>query len=140
MLHSGDSLDLQSLGERLRSESLSTREVVAGVLTRIAARGDDKVWIHLAKREVLDARAEVLERRGPEGMPLYGIPFAVKDNIDVAGQPTTAGCPEFAYTPRESAPVVQALLDAGAILIGKTNLDQFATGLVGTRSPSRRGS
>ena len=135
MLDTGDSLDLRSLGERLRGGRLRPRQVVAGVLERIAARGDDNVWIHLAKREALDARAEVLERRGAEGLPLYGIPFAVKDNIDVAGQPTTAACPEFAYTPRESAPVVQALLDAGAIAIGKTNLDQFATGLVGTRSP-----
>jgi allophanate hydrolase len=68
-------------------------------------------------------------------MPLWGVPFAVKDNIDVAGVPTTAGCPAFAYTPQISAPVVERLFDAGAILIGKTNLDQFATGLVGTRTP-----
>ena len=68
-------------------------------------------------------------------MPLFGVPFAVKDNIDVAGLPTTAACEPFAYTPDASAFAVQRLLDAGAILIGKTNLDQFATGLVGTRSP-----
>ena len=68
-------------------------------------------------------------------MPLYGIPFAVKDNIDVSGLPTTAACPAFAYFPGANATVVQRLLDAGAMLIGKTNLDQFATGLVGTRSP-----
>ncbi|TVS00383.1 MAG: allophanate hydrolase, partial [Rhodospirillales bacterium] len=80
-----------------------------------------------------DARA--LAQRGPAGLPLYGIPFAVKDNIDVAGLPTTAACPEFAYSPGASAPVVETLQVAGAILIGKTNLDQFATGLVGVRSP-----
>ncbi len=68
-------------------------------------------------------------------LPLYGIPFAVKDNIDYAGVPTTAACPEFAYVPAESAAVVERLIAAGAVLIGKTNLDQFATGLVGTRSP-----
>jgi allophanate hydrolase len=68
-------------------------------------------------------------------LPLFGIPFAVKDNIDVAGLPTTAGCPAFAYTPSETAPVVKLLLSAGALLVGKTNLDQFAAGLVGTRSP-----
>ena len=68
-------------------------------------------------------------------MPLCGVPFAVKDNIDVAGLPTTAACPAFAYTPAANATVVERLMAAGAILIGKTNLDQFATGLVGTRSP-----
>ena len=68
-------------------------------------------------------------------LPLYGVPFAVKDNIDVAGLPTTAACPAFAYQPEKSAEVVQRLVDAGAIVVGKTNLDQFATGLVGMRSP-----
>jgi allophanate hydrolase len=111
------------------------RDVVAGVLDRIAARGDDKVWIRLAPRGALQARAAALERLEPAGLPLYGIPFAIKDNIDCAGEPTTAGCPDYAYTPDRSATVVQRLVDAGAILIGKTNLDQFATGLVGTRSP-----
>jgi allophanate hydrolase len=135
MLEAGDSLDLATLGARLRAGALRPREVVDGVLARIAAGGDDKVWIHLAARAALAARADELERRGPANLPLYGIPFAVKDNIDVAGQPTTAACPDFAYSPAESSPVVQALVDAGAIAIGKTNLDQFATGLVGTRSP-----
>ena len=74
-------------------------------------------------------------RAGGSEFPLYGLAFAAKDNIDVAGLPTTAGCPAFAYTPRESAPVVERLERAGAICIGKTHMDQFATGLVGTRSP-----
>ena len=73
-------------------------------------------------------------RSGPV-RPLYGVPFAIKDNIDLAGLPTTAACPAYAYAPARSATVVQALVDAGAIPIGKTNMDQFATGLVGTRSP-----
>jgi allophanate hydrolase len=84
------------------------------------------------------ARARFLEERSPAeraAMPLYGVPFAVKDNIDVAGVPTTAACPEFAYVPDRSATAVERLEAAGAIVIGKTNLDQFATGLVGTRSP-----
>ena len=68
-------------------------------------------------------------------LPLYGVPFAIKDNIDLAGVPTTVACPAFAYVPQRSATVVQRLIDAGAIPIGKTNLDQFATGLNGTRSP-----
>ena len=85
--------------------------------------------------EELYERARVLVDKHPKDLPLYGIPFAVKDNIDVAGLPTTAGCPAFSYTPEKSASVVELLIEAGAILIGKTNLDQFATGLVGTRSP-----
>jgi allophanate hydrolase len=76
-----------------------------------------------------------LTSQGRRDLPLWGVPFAVKDNIDVAGLPTTAACPGFAYTPQRNATVVQRLLDAGAIVLGKTNLDQFATGLVGTRSP-----
>jgi allophanate hydrolase len=83
----------------------------------------------------LRRRAAELARQPPETLPLYGIPFAIKDNIDLAGLATTAGCPSFAYMPEASAPVVQRLLDAGAIALGKANLDQFATGLVGTRSP-----
>jgi allophanate hydrolase len=99
------------------------------------AHGDPAIWItRLSDQAVLD-RAHALEKEGPQGRPLWGIPFAVKDNIDIAGLPTTAACPDFAYTPADSAPAVQRLLDAGALLLGKTNLDQFATGLVGTRSP-----
>jgi len=99
------------------------------------------VWIAPVSADRLRQRARQLEEQrrthAPllESLPLYGILFAVKDNIDVAGMPTTAGCPAFAYTPEHSAPVVQRLEAAGAILVGKTNLDQFATGLVGTRSP-----
>ncbi len=135
MPQNADSLDLLSLGARLREGLTRPGEVVETVLARIAARGSDNVWIHRLPREVLLERAAELERRGPAGLPLYGMPFAIKDNIDLAGHPTTAACPEFAYIPSASAPVVQALLDAGAIAIGKTNLDQFAAGLVGTRSP-----
>jgi allophanate hydrolase len=135
MLRASDSLDLQTLGARLRAGTLRPGAIVAGVLDRILARGDDRAWIHVLPRAELDARAAELERRGPDGLPLYGIPFAIKDNIDFAGHPTTAACPEYAYLARHTASVVQALLDAGAMLVGKTNLDQFATGLVGTRSP-----
>ena len=135
MLRADDSLDLQTLGARLRSGKLRPSDVVAGVLERIKARGDDKAWIHVLPRAELEARAAELERRGAGGLPLFGIPFAIKDNIDLAGHPTTAACPEYAYVAQRTASVVQALLDAGGIVIGKTNLDQFATGLVGVRSP-----
>jgi len=105
---------------------------VAEVYARIAAQGDDRVWIHLVPRSEAQQAARSL---ADPSLPLYGIPFAVKDNIDVAGVPTTAACPTYAYTPARSASAVERLIGAGAILIGKTNMDQFATGLVGTRSP-----
>ncbi len=93
------------------------------------------VWIHRLSLAELTAHALALEGRDVATLPLYGIPFAIKDNIDLAGVPTTAACPDYAYTPERSATVVQRLIDAGAIPVGKTNLDQFATGLVGVRSP-----
>ena len=99
------------------------------------AAADPAIWITRLSDEAILARAHALENEGPRGRPLWGLTLAVKDNIDVAGMPTTAACPEFAYTPAVSAPAVSRLLDAGALLLGKTNLDQFATGLVGTRSP-----
>ena len=102
---------------------------------RIARHGDPALFITLRPKAEALAEAERLQREGPEGRPLFGVPFVVKDNIDVAGLPTTAACPAFAYTPARSAFVVERLQRAGAIVIGKTNLDQFATGLVGVRSP-----
>jgi allophanate hydrolase len=99
------------------------------------AHADPAIWITRRSDDAILADAAALEAEGPRGRPFWGVPFAVKDNIDVAGMPTTAGCPGFATTPDIDAPAVRRLLDAGALLIGKTNLDQFATGLVGTRSP-----
>ena len=94
-----------------------------------------QTWIYRLSLNEMLGFANNLESKRIEDLPLYGIPFAIKDNIDLAGIPTTAGCADYAYTPDKSAYVVQKLIDAGAIPIGKTNLDQFATGLVGTRSP-----
>jgi len=108
--------------------------VIDEVYRRIEARGDDKTWLHLVPREAALAAAARL-RSLPRTSPLWGLPFAIKDNIDLAGAPTTAACPAFAYTPARSATLVEKLEAAGAIAIGKTNLDQFATGLVGVRSP-----
>ncbi len=135
MLGPNDPIDLAALAAAYRSGALTPTALVEGVLARIAARGDDKVWIHRLPRTDLLAIAARLEAEGPEGKPLYGVPFAIKDNIDLAGHPTTAACPDFAYVPEASAFVVARLMAAGAIPIGKTNLDQFATGLNGTRSP-----
>jgi len=112
----------------------SPEDVVRAVYARIRAVKDNPVWIHLVPEEEALARAQEL-MRGPRDRPLWGVPFAVKDNIDVAGIPTTAACPAYAYTPERHATAVAKLLAAGAILVGKTNLDQFATGLVGVRSP-----
>ena len=110
-------------------------DVVHTALERIESATDRRAWISRLAPDVLLARARALEERGPAGLPLYGVPFAIKDNIDLARTPTTAGCPEYAYEPAASAHVVERLIAAGAIAIGKTNLDQFATGLVGTRTP-----
>jgi allophanate hydrolase len=102
---------------------------------RIAAHDDPALFIAIRPKAEALAIAERLEAAGSSGKPLYGVPFVVKDNIDVAGLMTTAACPAFAYRPQWSAFVVERLERAGAIVIGKTNLDQFATGLVGVRSP-----
>ena len=130
-------LGVHALRTAYRAGTLDVRQVVEEVLKRIAHAGEDKVWISRPTDSALRDRAAALEaRRGEfDRLPLYGIPFAVKDNIDVAGMATTAACPGFAYEAKESAEVVRRLTDAGAIVIGKTNLDQFATGLVGVRSP-----
>jgi allophanate hydrolase len=130
-------LDIASLFPRLVAGDLTPREVIDDVMRRIDAYPDPAVWIHRMSREHIERQLEELQARKAAGgpLPLYGVPFAVKDNIDVAGEPTTAGCPDFAYVPRRSATVVDRLLNAGAVLVGKTNMDQFATGLVGTRSP-----
>ena len=106
------------------------------VAAEIRAAGEDGTWIATVPEDELVARAQELEDRpGAKALPLYGIPFAVKDNIDVAGLPTTVACPDFAYLPDWTAPVIARLLEAGALVVGKTNLDQFATGLNGTRTP-----
>ena len=104
---------------------------------RIDAAGRPEIWITLRSRAEVVAEAADIDARVAAGavLPLAGMLVAVKDNIDVAGLPTTAACPGFEYRPVTTAPAVDRLVEAGAIVLGKTNLDQFATGLVGTRSP-----
>lgn len=123
------SLDIGALAEGYATGAFAPADIVEEVHRRIAEAGERPTWITLVPKEMAIEKA-----RHAQG-PLAGIPFAVKDNIDVAGLPTTCACPDFAYAPKRSAAVVERLEAAGAILIGKTNLDQFATGLVGTRSP-----
>ena len=128
-------LDIASLGAAYRAGTCTPHDVVDQVVECMRRNASNPIWISRFDAEALHARARQLAALPPSSLPLYGIPFAVKDNIDVAGLPTTAGCPDFSHTPAASAAVVQKLVDAGAIVLGKTNLDQFATGLVGTRSP-----
>ena len=121
--------------EAHRSGASSPEATVARTYARIRAHGDPAIFITLRDEADALAEAAALGAKGDTDLPLYGVPVAVKDNIDVAGLPTTAACPAFAYDPGKDATCVARLRRAGAIVIGKTNLDQFATGLVGVRSP-----
>ncbi|WP_043307111.1 allophanate hydrolase [Pseudomonas sp. ML96] len=138
MSHRGFGWTLSEWQSAYRTDNLQP-EVLAELLAELSA--DDPAWISLATPAQLQGQLEQLAERLAASagdlskLPLYGVPFAIKDNIDAAGWTTTAACPEFAYTAESDATVVARLRAAGAILIGKTNLDQFATGLVGTRSP-----
>ncbi|WP_425092329.1 allophanate hydrolase [Tropicimonas sp. S265A] len=116
------------------AEGLTPREVIGEVFRRIAVVDDPALFIHLCSIEDVMADVAALPPKGPD-TPLWGVPFVVKDNIDVAGLTTSAACPAYAYTAEHDAFVISRLRAAGALLIGKTNLDQFATGLVGVRSP-----
>lgn len=135
---SGD-ISLAGLRKQYASGQVRPTEVIKEILIRVEEykKKDPAVWIHLqSSDDLLKAASSVEERFAGKPLPeLYGVPFAVKDNIDVAGIKTTAACEAYAYTPAESSKVVDAVLAAGGILIGKTNLDQLATGLSGCRSP-----
>jgi allophanate hydrolase len=129
---------------RAYTRGASVREQLAPLIARLLEDRSDPAWLFRVNRPALLERCDELQalatgcadrRQLFERWPLFGVPFAVKDNIDVQGLPTTAACPAFARVAATSATVVRKLLDAGAVLFGKTNLDQFATGLVGTRSP-----
>nr|WP_211226330.1 allophanate hydrolase [Solimonas flava] len=129
-------LDIAGLQHRYAGGAATPLDLVDEVLRRCAAYDDPAVWISRTAPEELRAQARALMANGPrDDQPLWGIPFAVKDNIDCAGLDTTAACPAYAYRPDEDATVVARLRAAGALVVGKTNLDQFATGLNGTRSP-----
>lgn len=132
------SLDCNTLFKAYSDKSVSPVEVIDEVYRRIAAQGDDKVWLHLVPLEQARQRAALVERRyaGRQKPALYGLPYGLKDNIHVAGLPTSAACAGLCEVASESATIVGKLDRAGAILIGKQNLDQFATGLVGIRNPS----
>jgi allophanate hydrolase len=128
-------LQISHLRSLYLSGALTPSSLVKQLEAEIGSEDSRHIWIRRLQLNEMLAYAQKLEGKNPVEFPLYGIPFAIKDNIDLADIPTTVACPEYAYTPTKSATVVQKLIDAGAIPVGKTNLDQFATGLVGTRSP-----
>ncbi|WP_444438579.1 allophanate hydrolase [Pseudomonas sp. A6] len=135
MPHTFD-LRLATLRATYREGRATPRQLIAQLRDKAAALNPDyHLFIHLLTPAELEPYLVALDGRSPDELPLYGIPFAIKDNIDLAGIPTTAACPAFAYTPQTSATLVQRLVELGAVPLGKTNLDQFATGLNGTRSP-----
>ena len=130
-----EKMTIRYLQEGYRRQAFTVEEVIDQILARIKEYADYNIWLQVLDKAEIMTYVEALEAAGPQNKPLWGIPFAIKDNIDLAQVPTTAACPKFSYIPEKSAVVVQQLIQAGAIPIGKTNMDQFATGLVGTRSP-----
>ncbi|MEO0387509.1 MAG: amidase family protein [Pseudomonadota bacterium] len=128
-------LTIGALRRAYLTRETTPTKVVKGLAARFDNPDQSGVWISKASTEALAERCAQVEAQDPEKLPLYGVPFSVKDNIDVAGFETTSACPAFAYAPKTSATVVAKAEAAGAICMGKTNLDQFATGLVGMRSP-----
>lgn len=132
-----ESLEITALQHAYAANPTLAERVLRRAYERIVTVGERPIWIELVPEATALAALRVARARLSQGenLPLLGIPFAVKDNIDAPGLATTAGCPAYRYQPERGAEVVERLIQAGAILIGKTNLDQFATGLVGTRSP-----
>ena len=128
-------LTLAGLKEQYQNGDLTPRALMQVLRKNALEYADHNLFIHLLDESELEPYLSHLENSEPNSLPLWGVPFVIKDNIDLANIPTTAACKEFTYLPTESATVVKKLLEAGALPLGKSNLDQFATGLVGTRSP-----
>ncbi|WP_123657545.1 allophanate hydrolase [Salinisphaera japonica] len=138
--HKTDSLTRSALHAAYRRGDTCPEEVIDALLATSDEVERDASWIYRLSRVELAPYLAALARHSPDDLPLYGLPFAIKDNIDLAGVPTTAGCSAYAYTPERHAYVVERLIAAGAIPMGKTNLDQFATGLVGERAMAEYGT
>lgn len=128
-------MTISSLKKSYQDKTLTPRDLMKQIKEKIQMYKENPIWIHILSEDELEPYLTKLESSDIESLPLYGVPFAIKDNIDLQGIPTTAACPNYSYVPKKSAYVVEQLINAGAIPVGKTNLDQFATGLVGTRSP-----
>lgn len=136
------SLQIDVVQDRYRKGEIHPHAFFKTLIARIEAKKDNNAWCFLPPAEHVLGKALWLEREWAKDpntvfdrLPLFGVPFTVKDNYDVAGYPTTAACPDFSYVPWETAHAIQKIEQAGAILVGKCNMDQFATGLVGVRSP-----
>jgi len=139
MTHTIQNLSIDVLLDAYNKQTLDPLTLMLGLREQALAQSDFNAWITLLSEAQLQIYCDNLKGESAQTLPLYGIPFAIKDNIDLAGVPTTAGCEAYTYTPEKSSVVVDLLIKAGAIPLGKTNLDQFATGLVGTRSPFGEG-
>lgn len=133
-------LSISHLRDAYKNKTLTPQQLLENIRQACEQFVDHNIWIHLLSREELQPYLDNLLNKRIERFPLYGIPFAIKDNIDLAGIPTTAACQAFSYLPEKSAFIVEQLINAGAIPVGKTNMDQFATGLAGTRSPAPWGA
>ncbi|EAQ66753.1 Amidase [Marinomonas sp. MED121] len=132
-------LNIIALKNAYKNNDITAKELIFSLRQQALEQAEYNAWITLLEETKLSEYLSYLEGKSVDELPLYGVPFAIKDNIDLAGTPTTAACPDFEYTPSKSAFVVEQLIKAGAIPLGKTNLDQFATGLVGMRSPYGEG-
>lgn len=130
-----EKLTICNVKKAYASGEITIRQMWEKIKGLAQAYTDKNIWIHLLTDEEIEEYIARLEKEDPNSLPLWGVPFAIKDNIDLKGIPTTAACKEFSFIPEESAYVVSKLIEAGALPVGKTNMDQFATGLVGTRSP-----
>ncbi len=128
-------MSVTDLHHMYRQGSVTPRALVDQLRLRIQAHADHHAWITVLDNRALKPVLDRLDGHSPDTLPLFGVPFAIKDNIDLAGVPTTAACEGISRLPTETATIVSKLIEAGAIPLGKTNMDQFATGLVGTRSP-----
>lgn len=132
-------LSLASIRAAYEAKEITPKELIYSLRAAAIAQSDYNAWITVLDESQLDVFLTALEGKTPSDLPLFGVPFAIKDNIDLAGIPTTAACPGFEYTPETSSFLIEQLIAAGAVPLGKTNLDQFATGLVGVRSPYGEG-
>lgn len=128
-------LSIKQLRQAYRKEEITPEEVIWNIIRRVEEDSEMNIWITPPRMERIRPYLDRLSTISQKESPLWGIPFAIKDNMDWAGVPTTAACPDYQYVPLEHATVIARLIAAGAIPVGKTNLDQFATGLVGVRSP-----